>query len=322
VSAPDIGSAAQARAYAGELRSILIATQASDGRMEEGSMRVDANVSVRRVGEGFGTRCEVKNLNSMRSLIRAIDFEADRQVTLLEGGGRVIQETRHWDEGEGRTLSMRSKEEANDYRYFPEPDLVALAPDVRWQGDVAASLPPMPAQRRAALAQLLGGAPSPAEVDQIRSVVASDLDHLVMSASERGAPASLALARTANEVAANAERAPDLDPARFAELLVLEQCGELSATQAKDVLAELLVHGGDPAAIAKAMGFEAMDAASLAGVVAEVVGSHPLEWEKFVAGEQKMAGVLTGEVMKATRGKANGASVAAELARLRSEAGG
>ncbi len=152
VSEPDLRSAAHARAYAAELRGILMATGASDGRMEEGSMRVDANVSVRPVGTGaFGTRCEIKNLNSLRSLGRAIEYEAARQIALLEAGGVVEQETRHWDESAGRTESMRSKEEANDYRYFPEPDLVPLAPDAAWQERVRASLGPMPADRRAAL---------------------------------------------------------------------------------------------------------------------------------------------------------------------------
>jgi aspartyl-tRNA(Asn)/glutamyl-tRNA(Gln) amidotransferase subunit B len=321
VSAPDVRSAAQARAYAGELRSILIATGASDGRMEEGSMRVDANVSVRRHGEPLGTRCEIKNLNSMRSLLRAITFEADRQVAQLESGERIVQETRHWDEGEGRTLSMRSKEEANDYRYFPEPDLVALVPDSRWQADVAASLGPLPAARRAILVGLLGGEPSPAQIDQIRSVVASDLDAIVTSACELGAPPALALARTANEVAANADRAASLDAGSFAKLLALESGGELSATQAKEVLAGLLANGGDPAEIAKTLGFESMRADDLAAVVAGVIDAHPGEWEKFVDGDPKVAGFLTGQVMKASGGKANGKAVAAELARLRSGAG-
>jgi aspartyl-tRNA(Asn)/glutamyl-tRNA(Gln) amidotransferase subunit B len=321
VSAPDIRSAAQARAYAGELRAILVATGVSDGRMEEGSMRVDANVSVRRVGEELGTRCEIKNLNSMRSLIRAIAFEADRQVALLEAGDRVVQETRHWDEGEGETLSMRSKEEANDYRYFPEPDLVALVPDSRWQADVAASLGPLPAARRAILVGLLGGEPSPAQIDQIRSVVASDLDAIVTSACELGASPALALARTANEVAANADRAASLDAGSFAKLLALESGGELSATQAKEVLAGLLANGGNPAEIAKTLGFESMRADDLAAVVAGVIEAHPGEWEKFVDGDPKVAGFLTGQVMKASGGKANGKAVAAELARLRSGAG-
>ena len=149
VSAPDIRSSAQARAYAAELRGILIATGASDGRMEEGSMRIDANVSVRRTGEPFGTRCEIKNLNSLRSLQRAIDHEALRQIELIEEGGMVRQETRHWDEVMGETSTLRVKEDAEDYRYFRDPDLVDLAPSQEWQDAVRAALPSMPAERRA-----------------------------------------------------------------------------------------------------------------------------------------------------------------------------
>ena len=130
VSRPDIRSAAHARAYVAELRSILVATGASDGKMEEGSLRVDANISVRSAGSDvLGTRCEVKNMNSLRSLVRAIEYEVSRQIDLVEAGERIAQETRHWNEADGRTHGLRSKEEANDYRYFPEPDLVPLVPD-------------------------------------------------------------------------------------------------------------------------------------------------------------------------------------------------
>jgi len=317
VSAPDIRSAAQARAYAGELRAILVATGSSDGRMEEGSMRVDANVSVRREGEPFGTRCEIKNLNSMRSLGRAIEFETARQIALVEAGGRVVQETRHWEEGRGETLPMRSKEEADDYRYFPEPDLVPLDPDAVWQAGVAAAMGPLPADRRAALIGLLGSAPTPAQTEQVRSVVASDLDALVVAAAERGAPATLALVRTANEVAAVAGRAGSLDPGAFARLLALEAGGELSATQSKEVLAELLVSGGDPGEIARRLGFEAMDAGALHAAIDRVLAEHPADWERFLAGEDKVRGFLIGAVKKATANQADPGTVNARLNELR-----
>src|SRR6202034_1166939 len=148
------------------------------------------------------TRCEIKNLNSLRSLGRAIEYEAARQIALLESGGTVVQETRHWDESSGGTDSMRSKEEANDYRYFPEPDLVPLAPDAAWQERVRAGLGPMPADRRAVLASALGGTPTEAETDQIHAVVDLGLDALVTAAAGAGAPVALALARAANEAAA------------------------------------------------------------------------------------------------------------------------
>ncbi|HWD53694.1 MAG TPA: Asp-tRNA(Asn)/Glu-tRNA(Gln) amidotransferase subunit GatB [Acidimicrobiales bacterium] len=319
VSEPDMRSSAQARAYAAELRGILVATGASDGRMEEGSMRVDANVSVRPAGSSeFGTRCEIKNLNSLRSLQRAIDYEVARQIALLEAGGVVDQETRHWNEAGGRTETMRSKEEANDYRYFPEPDLVLLAPDAAWQAKVRAGLGPMPADRRAALVAALGGAPSTAELDQVNAVVDLGLDRLVAAASEAGAPTPLALARAANEVAAQADAGLQLDAGSFVSLLTLEAGGQLSATQSKAVLAALLEQGGgDPAALAKEMGFEALASDTLAAVVDDIIAANPDEWARFVGGDDKLMGFFVGEVMEATSGKANGKDVAAELRRRR-----
>ncbi|MHB8329433.1 MAG: Asp-tRNA(Asn)/Glu-tRNA(Gln) amidotransferase subunit GatB [Acidimicrobiales bacterium] len=319
VSAPDIRSAAQARLYAGELRAILVATGASDGRMEEGSMRVDANVSVRRVGSyELGTRCEVKNLNSLRSLSRAIEHEIGRQVGVLESGDAVLQQTRHWDEEAGRTVPLRSKEEAFDYRYFPEPDLVPVAPDPDWQNDVAGSLPPMPADRRTRLGALFGRSESTdARADQIATVVELDLDALVVAAIQAGVAPALALARTANEAAADADGARRADPVAYTALLRMEQDGNLSATQAKAVLGEMLASGGDPADIARLKGFEVLEAGSLAGVVGEVVDANPGEWARYGEGEDKLAQFFIGQVMKATQGKANGKAVIAELQRLR-----
>ena len=319
VSEPDIRTSAQARAYADELRGILVATGASDGRMEEGSMRVDANVSVRPAGStAFGTRCEIKNLNSLRSLGRGIDYEAARQIAILEGGGDVVQETRHWDESAGRTEALRSKEEANDYRYFPEPDLVALAPEAAWQDRVRTALGPMPAERRARLAAALGGAPSGPEMDQIRAVVGLGLDGLVAAATDAGVPPALAVARAANEVAAQSEAGLRLEPGAFAGLLTMEAQGQLSATQSKAVLGALLERGGgDPSAVAKEMGFEALGADALGAVLDEVVAEHPDEWGRFVGGDDKLTGFFTGKVMQATSGRANGKEVAAELRRRR-----
>src|ERR1019366_9477797 len=204
VSGPDIRSSAQARLYAGELRAILIATGASDGRMEEGSMRIDANVSVRQIGQPLGTRCEVKNLNSLRSLQRAIDFEAARQFELIESGGVVRQETRHWDEILGETSTMRTKEEADDYRYFREPDLVDLVPDVAWRERIRDSLGAMPAARRATLVARLTS-PSAAQLDALEVVVDLGFDDYVLAAIDAKVDAALATARAANELAADIE---------------------------------------------------------------------------------------------------------------------
>jgi aspartyl-tRNA(Asn)/glutamyl-tRNA(Gln) amidotransferase subunit B len=325
VSAPDIRSSAQARAYATELRAVLVASGASDGKMEEGSMRVDANVSVRRsADEPFGTRCEIKNLNSVRSLGRAIDHEADRQIALIESGDHVVQQTRHWDEDAGRTVPLRSKEEAYDYRYFLEPDLVPLVPDAEWIQAVSDTMGALPAARRSRLIDLVGGEErvTDAQVDQVATVVDLELDHLVTLAVASGIGSGLALARTANEAATDAESARNLEPESYVALLTMEAAGTLTATQSKAVLSELLVAGGgDPAAIAAAKGYEAMSGDMLAAAVADVVAAHPDEWARFRDGDEgdrkKLAGFFTGKVMKATRGQADGKAVAAELDRLR-----
>lgn len=303
VGRPDLRSAEDARAYVDELRAILVATGASDGRMEEGSLRVDANVSVRRHGDAtLGTRCEIKNMNSLRSLGRAIDYEAARQVTILEDGGSISQETRHWDETAGRTSTMRSKEEAYDYRYFPEPDLVPLAPSTEWIASVEASLPPLPAARRAAVAGAAGLAP---DADPVATVVRLDLDPLLTAAVAAGADGGLAVKRLANEVAADIDAAASLDPAAFAALVGMESRGELTPAQARTVLRDLLADGGDPSAIAASHGFEAMAAGALDSVVDDVIAANPGEWARFAAGEDKVQGFLIGKIKAATGGNAD-----------------
>jgi len=316
VSRPDIRSSAQAVDYVRELRAILVATGASDGKMEEGSLRVDANVSVRAAGrEHLGTRCEIKNLNSLRSLGRAIEHEAARQWDLLENGERIVQETRHWNEDQGRTIPGRSKEEAYDYRYFPEPDLVPLAPDDAWRDKVQASLPMLPAARRARLSAAAG-------VDRAlaATVVELDLDTLVLAAVSAKADGRRAVNRAVNEVAADIDAARHLDPAAFTKLLLLEDNGKLTATQAKQVLAELLAGGGDPEEIAAARGFEALGDDAMAGSVDAAIAAHPAEWERFKAGDAKVTGFFVGQVMRASGGKADGKAVTA-LLRERAAAG-
>jgi aspartyl-tRNA(Asn)/glutamyl-tRNA(Gln) amidotransferase subunit B len=312
VSGPDIRSSAQARAYASELRGILIATGASDGRMEEGSMRMDANVSVRHFGEPLGTRCEIKNLNSLRSLQRAIDYEALRQVELIQNGGKVRQETRHWDEGLGETSTMRVKEEAEDYRYFREPDLVDLDPDQAWQERIRHSLGAMPAERRATLLARLSE-PTSSQLDALEVVVDLGFDSFVLAAIDAEVDAALALARAANELAASIENIANLTTESFIVTLKMEQNGELSATQAKTVLLEVLEHGGDPRAVASARGFEQLSSDSLGETVAELITNHPDEWERYRAGDEKLAQFFIGQVMKVTKGQANGKAVIAEL---------
>jgi aspartyl-tRNA(Asn)/glutamyl-tRNA(Gln) amidotransferase subunit B len=304
VSAPDMRSAEEARAYVDELRSILVATGASDGKMEEGSLRVDANVSVRRHGdEVFGTRCEIKNMNSLRSLGRAIDYEARRQIGILEAGGTVHQETRHWDENAGRTGSMRSKEEAYDYRYFPEPDLVPLVPATEWIEAVAAALPRLPAERRDAIAEASG---MPADSDAVVTVVRLGLDDLVEAANGSGQQAaSVAVRRVANEVAADPDAAARLDRTAFGRLVGMEAGGQLTAAQARTVLKTMMADGGDPEKIASDLGFEAMGAGDLEQVVDDVIAAHPEEWTRYASGEDKLTGFFIGHIKTATEGKAD-----------------
>jgi aspartyl-tRNA(Asn)/glutamyl-tRNA(Gln) amidotransferase subunit B len=315
VGRPDIRSAEQARQYVSELRAILVAIGASDAKMEEGSMRIDANVSVRQPGEPFGTRCEVKNLNSVRSLGRAIEYEARRQIDLLEAGEVVSQETRHWDEGDGRTHTLRTKEDADDYRYFLEPDLVPLVPDDEWVERVRAGLPMLPSERRARLAEATG---SVAGSEAIAVVVERGQDDYVLAVGAAGGDLARALVHV-KEAYAEQGAAPAVPAADLAALTRLEADGRLTATQAKQVLAELVAAGGgDPAALAAAKGFEAMDSSALDALVDEAIANNPGAWDKFVSGEDKAVGALVGAVMKASRGRADGGAVTALLRSRRS----
>jgi len=314
VSEPDIASAAQARAYVNELREVIVSVGASDARMEEGSLRIDANVSVRPAGvPALGTRTEVKNLNSVRSLGRAVEHEAARQAALLSAGDRVVQETRHWDEDAGRTVALRSKEEAYDYRYFPEPDLVPLEPEAGWVAAVEAGLPPLPSARRRALERT----PEPGlAADEAAAVVAAGADGLVVAAVAGGVEARVAVARALNEVAGR-PGAAGLDPGAFAEVLAMEGAGELTPTQAKSVLARLLEGGGSPREAAAALGYESLGDDAVAAAVEAAAAAHPQEWARYAAGEDRLAGFFVGKVMAATGGRANGRVVTDLLDRRR-----
>jgi aspartyl-tRNA(Asn)/glutamyl-tRNA(Gln) amidotransferase subunit B len=245
-----------------------------------------------------------------------------RQIALVESGERITQETRHWDEGDGRTHSLRSKEEANDYRYFPEPDLTPVVPDAELLAAAAEGVGPMPAERRHRLSALLSGDAELAtrrdgSTDQVVTVVDLGLDELVHAAVAAGADPRLVLVRTANEAAANPEGARKLDPAAFAALIKMESSGQVSATQSKEVLAELMLNGGDPARIASRLGYERMDQSSLEAKVDEAIRANPEEWRRYCGGDDKVAQFLLGQVMKASKGKANGKLVAAAFASRR-----
>jgi aspartyl-tRNA(Asn)/glutamyl-tRNA(Gln) amidotransferase subunit B len=310
VSRPDIRTSEQARQYVAELRAIIAAVGASDAKMEEGSMRCDVNVSVHKPGTPFGTRCEIKNVNSIRAVGRAIDHEARRQIDVLESGGTIRQETRHWDDAAGRTNTLRSKEDADDYRYFLEPDLVPLAPDAAWVERVRAALPPLPAARRAALADLTGAA---VDGEAVAVVVERGQDDYVRAVADAGGDAARALTYV-QQAYAEAGASPAVPAADLAALTRLERDGAVTATQAKTLLADLVAAGGgDAAAMAKARGFEAMDADALEALVDAAIAADPDAFAKYKAGEQKAMGALVGAVMKASKGKADGKAVTAIL---------
>ncbi len=310
VGRPDIRSAEEARLYVNELRAILVAIGASDAKMEEGSLRVDANVSVRKPGEPLGIRCEIKNVNSVRSMGRAIEYEARRQIDLLESGDKIRQETRHWDETDGRTHTLRVKEDADDYRYFLEPDLVPVAPSHEWIQRVHAAMPPLPAARREHLSVTTG---QPADSEAVMSVVERGQDHYVLAVGHLGGDAARALVYV-KEAFADLGPEPSVPAIDIAGLTTLEVDGKITATQAKAILAEIIANGGgDAATIAAAKGFEALDTSALEAVVDQAIADQPDAWAKFCAGDGKAMGAIVGAVMKATQGKADGKIVTALL---------
>ena len=308
VSEPDLRSADEARAYAEELRAVLLALGVSDAKLEEGSMRFDVNVSIRPVGHAeLGTKIELKNLNSLRSLHRAVAYEADRQRRVLADGGKLVQETRHWDEGAGRTEPMRSKEFATDYRYFPEPDLVPIEATASWVDGLRADLPELPAEGRARLAEATG---LPAkevgwlvrdpEVLAYFQAVATGRDPKTAAGWVMGE-----LQRDLREFGHTMATNP-VGPERLGELLDLLAAGTVSATAAKDVLAEMFNSEASPSTIVERKGLaQISDSGELEAVVARVVAANPDLAEKFRGGKRGVLGAMVGQVMRETRGRAN-----------------
>jgi aspartyl-tRNA(Asn)/glutamyl-tRNA(Gln) amidotransferase subunit B len=307
VSEPDLRSPEEARAYAQELRAIVLALGVSDARLEQGSLRFDANVSLRPEGAAeFGSKVEVKNMNSLRSLQRALAFEIQRQTHLLDDGGRVAQETRHWDEEAGRTESGRSKEESSDYRYFPEPDLVPLEVDSGMLERIRAGIPELPSARRERYVA------SGLDETTAATLVAGGLAGLFDEAVAAGAEPRSAANWLTGEVTAHLNRAGEddgslaLDGASLAELVGMVAAGEVSATAAKDVLAGVLSGEGSPRTVAVARNLlQISDTGALTDAVDGVIAAHPDEVERLRGGDARLVGFLVGQVMKATGGRAD-----------------
>ncbi|HEY2691951.1 MAG TPA: Asp-tRNA(Asn)/Glu-tRNA(Gln) amidotransferase subunit GatB [Streptosporangiaceae bacterium] len=299
-----------ARAYVTELRDLLRALDVSDVRMEEGSLRCDVNTSLAPKGSGtWGTRTETKNVNSLRSVERAVRFEIERQAAVLDGGGRVVQETRHFHEDNSTTTPGRSKEEAQDYRYFPEPDLVPVAPSREWVEEIRASLPELPAARQARLQREWGL--SDLDMTALRNAGALDL---VAETVAAGAPPDQArnlwlgeLSRQAND--SGTELADLLvTPAQVARVSELVAAGTLNDKLARQVLDGVLAGEGSPDEIVAARGLAVVsDDGALLAAIDDAIVAHPEVAEKIRSGKIAAAGFLVGAVMKATRGQADAA---------------
>jgi aspartyl-tRNA(Asn)/glutamyl-tRNA(Gln) amidotransferase subunit B len=310
VTEPEMRSAAEAVAYAKALHTLVMWLGICDGNMQEGSFRCDANVSVRPAGsDKLGTRCEIKNLNSFRFLERAIEFEARRQIELIEDGGRVTQETRLYDPGRDETRSMRSKEDAMDYRYFPDPDLLPLAIARDWIERVAESLPELPATRRERFVRDYGLTATDAQTLTDTRATADYFEAVAAQVADRKAAAHWVmgeLAAALNDSGLPIEQAP-VAPAQLAGLIARVADGTINLKTAKEVFSALWAHEGESAdAIIDARGLRQIsDAGALEQIIDEVLAANAKSVEEFRAGKEKAFNALVGQAMKATRGKAN-----------------
>jgi aspartyl-tRNA(Asn)/glutamyl-tRNA(Gln) amidotransferase subunit B len=323
VTEPVIPSAEAARRYAEELRLLLVTIGASDAQMEQGQMRVEANVSLLPAGTtACGTRVEVKNMNSFRSVERAIAFEVERQARALDAGEALVQETRGWDDERGVTYTMRLKEESEDYRYFPEPDLPALRTDPAWLDDIRARLPELPSARRARYRSDYGLSAYDA------AVLAGDSRATELFEGALASDARLPPKRVANWISGEYLRLAKtgdqdrVDGAQLAALVGMVERGELSGTSAKEVFARHFASGEDVAAIVAALGLRQInDAGALGEAIERALAANPAAVADVRAGKTQALGFLTGQVMKETRGQADAAAVRRMLEQRLSQAG-
>jgi aspartyl-tRNA(Asn)/glutamyl-tRNA(Gln) amidotransferase subunit B len=321
VSEPDLRSSEEAAAYLTELRRLVRYTGVGDGDMEKGNLRCDANVSVRLSETApFSTRVEIKNVNSIRYVAKAIEHEIERQAEVLARGEKVVQETRLWDEKAGRTVSMRGKEEAHDYRYFPEPDLGLLVVDDAWLAEAVHGMPELPRARRERFVKEYGLPPADAET----LVSARELGDYFESLARLSSPKPAAnwvtgeVLRYMKERKISPEEASSfpISPARLSGLLKLAESGAISAASAKEVFAAMLDSPAEAEAVVAAKGLGAMrDTGALEGIVAEIVGGNPSQVALYRSGKTQTFGWFVGQVMKKTGGRADPGAVRETLTR-------
>ncbi|MBQ2645369.1 Asp-tRNA(Asn)/Glu-tRNA(Gln) amidotransferase subunit GatB [bacterium] len=307
VSEPDMRSSDEARAYMEELRTILRYIGVCDGNLEEGSMRCDANISVRPFGQKeFGTRAEIKNVNSFRALQRAIDYEVDRQIEIIEDGGEVIQETRLWDDNSGETRSMRGKEDAHDYRYFPEPDLMPLEISEEWKNSIKEKMPELPDAKRARYESLgLSSYDANVIVEQMETALFYD------KALELGADAKIANNFLMKEVTAFLKEEhitineTKMSVESFVELINLVSKGTISNNIGKQIITTLLKEGGSANDIVEKQGLSVIsDEAKLREIAEKIVADNPNQTAQYRSGKDKLFGFFVGQAMKITQGRA------------------
>ena len=311
VSEPDIRTSEEAGAYVKKLRSLLRYIDTCDGNMDEGSMRCDVNVSVRRPGEGFGTRCEIKNVNSVRFVMRAIEYEAARQVAVIEAGGKIDQETRLFDSQKGETRPMRSKEEAHDYRYFPDPDLLPLRLDPAWVEGIKAALPELPDARKKRFARDFGLSPYDASV-----LVAEKENAAYFETVATGRDGKMAanwviteLFGALNKAGLDVTRSP-VKAEALGGLIDRIKDNTISGRIAKEVFEIMVATGREADAIIEEKGLrQVTDTAAIEAEVEKVIAANPDKIAQILAGKEALKGWFVGQVMKATQGKANPAAV-------------
>ncbi|MBD2600774.1 Asp-tRNA(Asn)/Glu-tRNA(Gln) amidotransferase subunit GatB [Microcystis viridis] len=309
VSEPDLRTGAEAAEYAQELRRLVRYLGISDGNMQEGSLRCDVNISVRKKGtKKFGTKVEIKNMNSFSAIQKAIEYEIDRQIEAIENGELIVQETRLWEEATQRTISMRKKEGSSDYRYFPEPDLPPLEVSPEQLKAWAEELPELPARKRRRYEEEFGLSPYDARVLTDDRTVAEYFETAVIA----GANAKLVANWISQDIAAYLNNNKlmiteiALQASDLAELVKLIETGTISGKIAKEILPELLTQGGSPKALVEKKGLiQISDTSAIEKLIEEIIAAHPSELEKFRAGKTNLKGFFVGQVMKKSGGKAD-----------------
>ncbi len=309
VSEPDLRSPEEARIYLETLKSILEYTEVSDCKMQEGSLRCDVNVSLRPVGQKeFGTRCEMKNVNSFRAAVRAMEYEQKRQAEILDNGGVIVQETRRWDDVRGESIPMRSKEDAQDYRYFPEPDLVPIVVSDEWVEQIKDTIPEMPEQRQA---RYIGeyGLPEYDAFILTSSKKMADFFDATVSEGAKPKAASNWLMGDISKILNDKELEPadiPFTPAQLAKMIALIDKGTISNSAAKKVLDAMFAEPADPEALVEKLGLaQVSDEGAILQMVNDVLAQNPQSIVDFKAGKDRAMGFLVGQVMRVSKGKAN-----------------